>query len=44
MEIGWRLRRTIKLPFRKLNSISSKQLGAQTRSRRRQPFKTLHFV
>jgi hypothetical protein len=26
-EIGWWLRRTTKLPFRKLNSISSKQNG-----------------
>jgi hypothetical protein len=27
VEIGWRLRRTTKLRFRKLNSISSKQLA-----------------
>src|SRR5258708_1382445 len=43
-EIGCRLRRTTKLPFRKLNSISSKQMGEQRRSARLRSFKTLNSV
>jgi hypothetical protein len=44
MEIGRRLRRTTKLPFRKLNSISSKQIGERTRTHRLSPSKTLNYV
>jgi hypothetical protein len=44
LEMGRRPRRATKLAFRKLNSISSKQIGEPTRSHRLQSFKTLNSV
>jgi hypothetical protein len=44
MEMGLRLRRTTKLRFRKLNSISPKQISERTRSDRLSPSKTSNYV
>src|ERR1700722_7736150 len=44
MQIGWQPGGTTKLPFIKLNSISSKQIGRRTRSHRLRSFKTLNSV